>query len=342
MSKLKVMCYALGLKLPRPLLGALMTGRLNMADGRRADPQAQVLGEMINTLRGDSPMPSVEQSRRQLDALAARLDLPCPDNVTKRDVMLPGGDGDRPARIYQPQAGENLATLLFLHGGGWVQGSIASHDGMCGRLAEMAGIRVISYDYRLAPEHLFPAGPDDVLACYLGLLDGVEGLDITPDRLIVGGDSAGGNLTAVLMHDLRAQGAVLPKGQLLIYPAMDATLASQSMQTLENAYLLPVSRISWFLEKYLPAGQDPRDPRVSPLFSEYLAGQPQAMIFAGGHDPLWDDAQSYAAALQKAGVAVEQDNYPGQIHVFMSATKVLDQGNQALENAAKWLKSIVR
>lgn len=340
MSKLKVICYALGLKLPRPVLGALMTGRLKMADGRRADPQAQVLGELVNTLRGDGPMPSVAESRRQLDALADKMEVPCPETVAKRDIMLPGGAEDRPARVYEPQGKSNLATLLFLHGGGWVQGSIASHDGMCGRLADMAGIRVISYDYRLAPEHPFPAAPDDILACYLGLLSGAGGLNITPDSLFVGGDSAGGNLTAALMHDLATQGAALPKGQLLFYPALDARLGSKSMKTLGNAYLLPVTRIKWFLGHYLSEGQDVTDPRVSPLFSKHLAGQPPALIIAGGHDPLWDDAQTYAKALTKAGVLVEQDNYPGQIHVFMSATKVLDEGNQALETAARWLRSM--
>lgn len=338
MGKLKIVAGALKLRSPLWLLRLLYAGRLNVVDGRKADPQAQALGELVDMLRGDGPMPDVSESRRQLDALAVKMDEPAPDNVVVQNIMLPGAEGERPARVYQPDTGGDLATLLFLHGGGWVQGSLDSHDGICGKLAAWAGIRVISYDYRLAPEHPFPAGPDDVLACYRGLLDGAGGFAITPERLAVGGDSAGGNLTAVLMHDLAIEGLALPKAQLLIYPAVDARLQSRSMQVLENAFILPRSRIDWFLQHYLPAGQDLLDPRVSPLFSQHLEGQPQALVIVAGQDALWDDGQSYAQALLDAGVQVDKLDYEGQIHVFVSVTKVVAQGNDAIRKSANWLK----
>lgn len=339
MGKLSLTMAAMKLKLPRWAVALSYLGRLNLVDGRRADPQAQALGELVDMLRGDGPMPDVATSRAQLEAMAAKLDEPMADGVKVDNIMLPGAEGDRPGRVYEP-GGDVAGTLLYLHGGGWVQGSLDTHDGICSKLAMWAGIRVISYDYRLAPEHPFPAGPDDVLACYLGLLGGAGGFDITADTLVVGGDSAGGNLTAVLMHDLAGQGAEMPKGQLLIYPAVDARLESRSMQVLENAFILPKKRISWFLDHYLPEDTDPLGPRVSPLFSRNLKGQPEALVIVAGQDPLWDDGQSYAKALEEAGVAVEKQEYPGQIHIFVSVTKVVEQGNDAIRKSAQWLKEL--
>lgn len=339
MGKSRLAIAALKLKLPRWALGLVYTGRLKVVDGRKADPQAQALGELVDMLRGDGPMPEVAVSRAQLEAMAAKLDEPIPDGVQVDNITLPGADGDRPARVYTP-SGPMLGTLMYLHGGGWVQGSLNTHDGICGKLAQWAGIRVISYDYRLAPEHPFPAGPNDVLACYNGLINGAGGFDISAQTLAVGGDSAGGNLAAVLMHDLATGGHAMPVGQLLIYPAVDAHLQSRSMQVLENGFILPKSRIEWFMDHYLPEGQDLLDPRVSPLFSDQLQNQPPALVISGGHDPLWDDGQSYAKALKDAGVAVTKLDYPGQIHIFVSVTKVVAQGNDAIRKSANWVKDL--
>jgi len=205
-------------------------------------------------------------------------------------------------------------------------------------MAAWAGIRVISYDYRLAPEHKFPAGLDDCRACWQALVETPETWGVDPNRIVIGGDSAGANLTAALIHDLQGQSGVMPAGQVLIYPAVDTRMNSTSMVALQDAYVLPVERIKWYLELYLPEGQDWADPRVAPIFSERLAGQPDAMIVAAGHDPLWDDGRIYTELLRQAGVSVELAEFPGQIHAFVSVTAAIPQGNEALRKVADWLK----
>lgn len=327
---------------PESLAARAYAGRLDQVDGRVIDPKAKAVGDLVNLIRDIDVMPTLEDSRKQLDTLAQKFDQPCPAGVVVRDVTLPGLTGDRAARVYVPAGGDPLApqwTLYYLHGGGWVQGSLDSHHSLCGKLAQQAGVRVVSYDYVLAPEHKFPAAPDDVFQVYRALLDGAGGLGVTAERLMVGGDSAGANLTAVLMHDLAGAGEALPQAQVLIYPAVDGRMRSASMQALAQQPLLPRSRIDWFQQHYLPEGQDVTDPRYSPLFSDHLAGQPQAFIVAGGHDPLWDDAQSYAKALEAAGVPVTVQNYEGQVHGFMSLTKVIPQGRDAVDLTAAWIRA---
>ena len=316
-------------------------GRLDTVDGRTIDPKAKAAGDLINMLRDINEMPPLEESRRQLDTLATKFDRPCPADIVTRDITLPGLTGARAARVYVPSGGDPLAaqpTLLFFHGGGWVQGSLTSHHSLCGKLAKQAGIRVISYDYVLAPEHTYPAAPDDVLLVYRALLDGAGDLGVAASNLVIGGDSAGGNLTAGLMHDLSSAGLPLPVGQLLIYPAVDGRMTSRSITALAQQPLLPKSRIEWFLDHYLPEGQSRTDPRFSPLFSDHLAGQPPALIIVGGHDPLYDDGVSYAAALRDAGVEAELVEYEGQVHAFLSLTKAIPQGEEAVTTCATWLK----
>lgn len=336
-QKLKLAYALLRVLAPSAVQRALYGNRLAVVDGRRIDPSAQAVCDLITMIRAPGEMPVLATSRKQLDGMAEKFDLPCPADVAKSDITVPGADGPRPARLYVPKGGEDAPVLLYLHGGGWVQGSLNSHDGLCGKLAERAGIRVISLDYRLAPEHKFPAAPDDVLACYRALVTGETDLTIDSATLAVGGDSAGANLTAALMHDLAQTDLPLPAAQLLIYPAVDARLSTPSMQALAEQPLLPLLRIRWYLDQYLPDDQDRLDPRVSPLLSPHLAGQPPAMIIAGGHDPLWDDAHSHADALRAAGVAVTLVPYPGQVHVFMSLTKVIPEGEEAVRRAAAFL-----
>ncbi|TCL00647.1 acetyl esterase [Shimia isoporae] len=343
MSKFKTFVGVAKVLVPERVVERLYRGKRTVVAGRTIDAKAQAVSDLVGMMRDPDVMPTVEESRAQLLAMAQKLEQPGPDSVGMTDIMLPGAAGDRRARVYTP-AGVSVEgpepTLLYLHGGGWVQGAIESHDGLCARLADMAGIRVVSYDYRLAPEHPWPSGCDDVLACYRALVAGETRLAIDPGQLVVGGDSAGGNLTAVLMHDIVKAGVSIPAGQVLIYPAVDARLTSKSMQDLKEQPLLPAARIDWYLELYIPDGQDRLDPRISALFSDTLAMQPSALIVAGGHDPLWDDGHVYAQALQEAGVETDMLAYPGQIHAFMSLTKVIPQGNEAIEKTAKWLKDV--
>ncbi|HBZ43965.1 MAG TPA: acetyl hydrolase [Maritimibacter sp.] len=341
MSKVKLLWGLTKVLLPDGMTRFLYGTRLPVVDGRRIDAKAQAASELVDLLRDSSEMPSLEESRAQLDKLAEKLDRPCPAEVVKTDVMLPGAFGERRARIYTLPGSDPKAaqpTVLFLHGGGWVQGSIASHAGLCGWIAKGAGVRVISYDYVLAPEHKWPAAPDDVLAVYTALLEGAAGLGVTADQLVVAGDSAGANLTAVLMHDLAEAGRSMPAGQVLIYPSVDGRLESASMRSLAEQPLLPRVRIGWFLDHYLPEGQDRTVPRISPLFSPNLAGQPPAFVIAGGHDPLWDDGCAYVKALTGAGVPVQFNPYEGQVHAFLSLTRIMGQGRQAMDEINDWLR----
>lgn len=340
MSKLKLIRGLMMVRAPEWLADIAMVRRHRIVDGRRIDSKAQAVGELLGLVRDTGAPPTLEESRAGLKVLAAKFDEPCPDLVRKSDIMLPGADGPRPARLYDAVTADDdvpRPTLLYLHGGGWVQGGLDTHDGLCGKMAAWAGIRVISYDYRLAPEHKFPAGLDDCLTAYRAMVETPQQWGVDPDRIIVGGDSAGANLTAAMLHDLQGQGASMPVGQVLICPAVDTRLQTGSMLALRDAYVLPVERINWYLDLYLPKGQDWADPRVAPIFSERLKGQPEAMIVVAGHDPLWDDGHNYASLLRQAGVGVEMAEFPGQVHAFVSVTAAIPQGNQALRLVAEWL-----
>ena len=340
MSTLKKLGALALARSPELIAGIALIGRRKVVDGRTIDPKAQALGELFNTVRIPGVIPTLEESRRSLHILAAKFDLPCPPGVTRWQISMPGAAGELPARLYdtRPQD-QDRPVLLYLHGGGWVQGDLDTHDGVCGQIALEAGCRVIALDYRLAPEHRFPAAPDDVLAAYRALRRDPARWGIDPARIAVGGDSAGGNLTAVLMHDLAEARDAMPRAQVLIYPAVDPRMASRSMEALRDAYVLPRDRIEWYLDQYLPAGQDRSDPRVAPLMSPHLARQPRALVVVAGHDPLWDDGLMQADALQKAGVDVTVHRFPGQIHAFVSARRAIPQGRAAVTRLSRWLRS---
>lgn len=341
MKKLRILLGLITLMMPERVVALVYAGRREIVDGRTIDPKAQAAGDLVALIRDANVQPSVEDSRRQISTMAAKFDAPCPRDIVKSDVTLPGAEGDLPARVYVPAGAlptNQMPTLFFLHGGGWIQGDLDTHDGLCGKLSARAGIRVISLAYRLAPEHPFPAAPDDALVCYEALISGKTPFSVTPDQLVVGGDSAGANLAAVLMHDVVVGGLPVPRGQLLIYPAVDATLSSASMKSLADQPLLPATRIDFYLQHYLQGDLNHEEPRISPLFSDTHDMQPPACIVAGGHDPLWDDAQRYGDKLHAAGVHVKRLNFPGQIHAFLSLTKVIPQGDHAITSCAEWLK----
>lgn len=344
MKKLYLVYALVRLLLPSGVVRLLYGGRLAQADGRVIDPKAQAATDLAGALRDPDKAPDLAESRKQITTLSKKFGTPTPKNVRCENISLPGGDGPCTARVYSPGGvalSQDMPTLLYFHGGGWVQGSIESHDGVCGNLAALSGVRVISYDYRLAPEHRFPAPLEDVRACFVALMAGEGPVIIDPARLAVGGDSAGANLTAAMLHDLIGSGGPLPAAQLLIYPAVDGEFKSRSVEVLKDQPLLSKMRMEWFLDLYLPEGQDRADPRVSPINSDRLDGQPKAMIIAAGHDPLWDDGLSYAEALKGAGVEVVLEEYPGQVHGFVSLNKVIPEGADALSKAASWLKQTI-
>lgn len=313
--------------------------RRPVVDGRRMDVSALAVAELVRLARpaGAAPL-SVEASRRALKEMVARLDLPCPAGVQRRDVTLPGAAGPLAVRLYDTDLGaSSRPALLYLHGGGWVQGDLDAFDGLCGELARAAGLRVISLDYRLAPEAPWPAAPDDVLAAWRALIADPGAAGIDPARLAVGGDSAGANLAAVLVHDLATAGQPGPAAQLLIYPALDLQDDTGSLESLREDAILPRRIIEWFLDLYLPPGADRTDPRIAPARSPHLHAAPPALILTAGHDPLRDQGAAHAARLRDAGVPVVLREYPGQIHAFLSLRRAIPEGRAALAEAAAWL-----
>lgn len=261
-----------------------------------------------------------------------------------RPIAIPGPAGDIPARLYTPnklRQDEGLApALVFFHGGGWVIGDLETHDVVCRGIAQDGELLVISIDYRLAPEHKFPAAVDDAIAATRWIADNAKKLGIDPEQLSVGGDSAGGNLSAVVALHARDHGGPLLAGQVLIYPATDFSMRHPSHSEPETSVLLTHSVIRWFRDHYLGAAQDADDWRASPARAETLAGLPPAFVITAGADPLRDEGDEYARRLVDAGVPVMHRTYPGQFHGFFTMGKLLPQANVAVREIGDWLKAL--
>jgi acetyl esterase len=228
--------------------------------------------------------------------------------------------------------------LVWFHGGGFVLGSIESHDGLCRALAAQAGVVVVSIDYRLAPEHRFPAGVEDAIAATRWVLDLSEELGIDPHALAVGGDSAGGNLAAVVAQSLRGGSPPLAF-QLLVYPATDATCREPSHRLFQDGFVLTERDIAWFLEQYLPDPRLASDPRVSPLFAEDLTGLPPALVVTAGFDPLRDEGRRYAERMRQSGVTVEHIGSEGSLHGFLNTAGAVREASRVLKLVAERLRN---
>ena len=259
-------------------------------------------------------------------------------------LTIPSPSGPIPARLYTPlklRQGAGLAPcLVFFHGGGWVIGDLDSHDVVCRKLAHEGELIVISVDYRLAPEHKFPAAVDDAITATAWVAANAKQLGIDASRLTVGGDSAGGNLAAVVALSARDGNGPTISGQLLIYPATDFAMTHASHREPETSILLTHTVIKWFRDHYLNSPADGRDWRASPARAETLAGLPPAYLLTAGADPLRDEGNEYAERLKQAGVAVTYRTYPGQFHGFFTMGKLLQQANIAASDIGVWLKAL--
>lgn len=267
-----------------------------------------------------------------------------PELASVQSIAIPGPAGDIPARLYTPrtmrQDGGLAPALVFFHGGGWVIGDLDTHDVVCRGIADEGELLVISVDYRLAPEHKFPAAVDDAIAATRWIADNARKLGIDPEQLSVGGDSAGGNLAAVVALHARDHGGPLLAGQVLIYPATDFSMRHPSHSEPETSVLLTHSVIRWFGAHYLSGPEDADDWRASPARAETLAGLPPAFVMTAGADPLRDEGEEYARRLADAGVPVEHRTYPGQFHGFLTMGKLLPQANVAVSQISDWLKAL--
>jgi acetyl esterase len=239
-------------------------------------------------------------------------------DVEVRELTIPGPAGPIPARHYRPRgATGDLPLLVFYHGGGFVIGDLDTHDELCRLIARDGGLGVLSVDYRLAPEHKAPAGGDDAYAAYRWAHEHAAELGAQPARIAVGGDSAGGNLSAVVCQRSRNDGAPLPALQLLIYPATDVCSDTRSKTLFAEGYFLTKRDMDWFMDHYLEgATVDRNDPGVSPLLADDLTGLPPALVLVGGFDPLRDEGIAYAEAMRAAGVEVDLRVEGTLVHAF--------------------------
>lgn len=298
------------------------------------DPGAQKVIDLIKEV-GRPPYETVghiEARRLYLDARRALQPDPPPVGEV-RDLTAPGPAGPVSVRLYRARAagqGEAQPALVYFHGGGWVIGSLDSHDGVCRELANRADCTVLSIDYRLAPEHKFPAAVDDCVAATQWAWENAVSLGIDRDRLAVGGDSAGGNLAAVVALSARDSGTPKLKFQLLIYPACDMGMGHGSIAEFAEQLPLTRSTMKWFIDLYLRGAADVPDWQASPLKAGNLKNLPPAYILTAGYDPLRDEGEAYAAALKAAGVAVEAKRFPGQIHGFLNMGKFIPETADAL------------
>lgn len=330
------------MRLPRPILAALGGARARVTiDGQRLDPQIAALLAM-NDLVGPPPIERADPASARL--LMARgfapFGEPSRPMAEVRDLAIdrpghpPGSPhGHRvPARLYRPrQAQSRGPAVIYVHGGGGMIGSVDVYDAVCRLIADDTGMVVISVEYRLAPEHPFPAGVEDALAAYRWVREHAAALDVDPGRLAVAGDSMGGTFAAVLCQHTRDHELPMPALQVLLYPGLDATLSSPSQQTFAHGYFLTAATVRWFLSHYL-ADEDHRwDVRASPLFAARLHGLPPALIITAGHDPLRDDGRLYAERLERAGVTVRYRCETGLIHGYVSLTGVIAEARRAVD-----------
>lgn len=232
------------------------------------------------------------------------------------DRTIPGPGGDIPVRVYTPKGDPPLPVLVFFHGGGFVIGDLETHDGECRALTNAAGCIVVAVDYRLAPEHKFPAAVDDAFVATEWVAANAASIGADANRVAVGGDSAGGNLAAVVAQMAKDRGGPQLALQLLIYPATDYGFDTVSHTENADGYLLTKDMMEWFQDQYLPSEEDGADPRLSPLRADDLSGLPPALVITAEFDPLRDEGEAYAARLADAGVPANGTRYDGMIHGF--------------------------
>jgi acetyl esterase len=308
----------------------------------KLDPQAQRVCEMI-IASGRPPIETLTPNEARVAYLASRAALqPDPEEVAEvRELAAAGPAGRIPLRLYRGKGSDGARpqpALIYFHGGGWVIGDLQSHDQICRALANAARLIVLAVDYRLAPEHKFPAAVEDAVAATNWIAQHAPELGVDRGRLAVGGDSAGGNLAAVVALTARDSAAPRLGAQLLIYPGTDMGMDHASHH--HHAEQLPLTRaaVRWFVTHYLNDARENKDWRASPLKAAHFKGLPPALVITAGFDPLCDEGDAYAAALQRDGVFVTHQRFAGQIHGFLTMGRIIDDAQRAVALCAGRLR----
>lgn len=302
-------------------------------------PLAPEEKQLLDSIPDDGPELfelGVEGAR---EALATMLTTANPEDVANvENRTFPGPAGTVPIRIYTPAGDGPHPALVFFHGGGWVLGNLETVDGPCRSLTNQARCVVVSVDYRLAPEDKFPACLDDCAAAVRWVADNADSLGIDKSRIAIGGDSAGGNLSATVALKNRDEGGPSICHQLLIYPVTDSRMNTPSYSANGEGYFLSAAAMNWFWEQYLNDASEGANPLASPIRASDFSNLPPATVITAEFDPLRDEGEAYAEQLAAAGVPVESKRWDGTIHGFFGMPDVLPKGKEAIEYAAGRLR----
>ncbi|HET6499360.1 MAG TPA: alpha/beta hydrolase [Amycolatopsis sp.] len=321
--------------LPRPVR-RFIAGRTIRLDGQQLALDAQLFLRLQQLSRvkmpGGDPVAARARLARSQDAAVGKRIEP----ISVREVTIADG---LVATLYTPGGlAKRSGLLVYFHGGGWVIGSRASHDNTARYLAQRAGVRVLSVEYRLAPEHPFPAAVDDALAAFDFAHAKAEDLGADPDRIAVGGDSSGGNLAAVTALETTRRGGPAPAFQLLLYAPFDATRRRRSRELFGHGFFLTDEDMTWYLDLYAPPSVARDDVRLSPLLAEDVTGLPPAYLATAGFDPLRDEGEEYAKKLRDAGVPVALSCHTDLIHGYANFFGVGKRFSEAIAEAAGALR----
>lgn len=328
------------MSLPSPILRAMSGGGVVYRGGRTLDPRFQFLAHAASRLPSMTSLAADEARAASARGLAAMSGPPEP-GVRTEALSIDGPDG-HPLRLraYRPTNQDSAAPLIvFAHFGGGVIGDLETCHAFCGILARIVRTAVISVDYRLAPDHRFPAGLDDVLAAFRWSRDNAARFGAAPGRAAIGGDSMGGNFAAIVAQEMVRTGEPQPALQLLIYPAVDVASETPSMTTYGDAYPLSRPIMDWFMGHYMGPDADPADPRLSPNKTPDLAGLAPAVVVTAGFDPLVDQGEAYAKRLIAAGVPTTYRCYDALAHGFTAFTGAVPAADAASREIARLVRT---
>ena len=310
------------------------------------DPQVKAVLELVAKAGRPAYHTLSPKEARQLFIETRPASTPTPPEIgSVRNVVAETPQGAIPLRVYRPAGlpdATSLPAYVYFHGGGWVIGDLETHDVLCRQITAAAEVAVIAVDYRMAPEHKFPGAVDDAWAATRWVVANAGRLGVDPTRIAVGGDSAGGNLAAVVALMARDAGAPSIAFQVLLYPVTDVGTETGSYRAFAEGYMLSRDAMKWFFDHYLKSADDAKDWRVAPLRATSLAGLPPALIVTAGFDPLRDEGEAYARALREAGVRVDYICYGGMIHGFVPMGRLIETGNRAVAHIAASLREALR
>lgn len=322
------------LKLPDGMLVAMSGGAPIVRDGRTLDARFQ----FIEAAAAKRPLPdplTPQIARQGVDMLTDLFGGTRQNGVNCTEIIIPAKARTIPARSYRPTNQNPKAPLLvFFHFGGGVVGNVGTCDNFCSLIAKVVGCPVLSVEYRLAPEHQWPAGLDDAVDSFIWARDNAAQFGAPAGLAAAGGDSMGGNFTAILCQDLKARDLSQPILQVLIYPATDLTVEDGSMQSCADAYPLTKATMDWFMANYLPTGASNTDVRLSPAKASDLSGLAPAIVVMAGHDPLRDQGFAYGAQLEAAGVATQVSCYDSLAHGFTAYMGAIPAADRACREIA--------